>query len=125
MRRPNKKITGDYPLSEYMQISIVIRPFYKNDFEGAYPKIGRALTYADPEFIKENPSLYELVGQIDKILYRIDGTSIRGILIEYKDELKSIYNDIQEHIANWNLSEADKLLYRIEDVFKAIESELD
>jgi len=108
-----------------MQISVTIRPYYENDFEGTYPKIGKALRYVDSDFINQNPSLYELTGQIDKLLYRIDGTSIRDTLIQHKDNLKRIYSNIQEHIANWNLSEADKLLYRIEDIFEEIESELD
>ncbi|MBU2621037.1 MAG: hypothetical protein KKD92_01785 [Proteobacteria bacterium] len=32
---------------------------------------------------------------------------------------------IQENIADWNLAQADKLLYGIEDTFDEIESELD
>ena len=66
-----------------------------------------------------------VVEQIDKLLYRIDGTSIREILIQHKDNLKNIFSTIQKHIANWNLSKADKLLYSIEDIFEEIESELD
>jgi hypothetical protein len=112
-------------MSKNMQITVTIRPFYIKDFEGTYPKLGRALRYVDSDFINQNPSLYELTGQIDKLLYRIDGTSIREILIQHKDELKKIYNTIQESIANWNLSETDKLLYCIEDIFEKIEFELE
>ena len=112
-------------MSKNMQITVTVRPFYDKDFEGTYPKLSRALRYVELEFINQNPSLYELAGQIDKLLYRLDGTSIREALIPHKDNLKNIYNTIQEHIANWDLSEADKFLYRIEDIFGKIESELD
>lgn len=112
-------------MSKNMQITVTIRPFYEKDFEGTYPKLGRALRYVDPDYINQNPSLYEVIEQIDKLLYRIDGTSIREILIPHKDNLKNIFSTIQKHIANWNLSEADKLLYSIEDIFEEIESELD
>ncbi len=112
-------------MSKNMQITVTVQPFYDNDFEGTYPKLGRALRHVDADFTNQNPSLYELTGQIDKLLYRTDGTSIREPLIRHKENLKNIYNTIQDHISKWNLSKADKLLYRIEDIFEEIESELD
>ncbi len=49
---------------------------------------------------------------------------MREVLLQPKDDLKTIYKAAQEKIASRDLSEADQLLYRIEDIFEEIESEL-
>ena len=107
-----------------MQITVTVRPFYSKDFEGHFPKLARRLSALCPDFIRPEPSLYELAGQIDKLLYRTDGTRLRDVLLQHKDDLKTSYRAAQEQIANRNLSEADKSLYRIEDIFEEIELEL-
>lgn len=107
-----------------MQITVTVRPFYSKDFEANFPKLAHRLASLCPDLINPEPSLYELAGQIDKLLYRTDGTHLREILLQHKDDLKNIYKAVQEEIANRNLSNADKLLYRIEDIFEEIESEL-
>ena len=111
-------------MSKHMQITVSVRPFYSKNFEGNFPKLARRLTSLCPDLISPEPSLYELAGQVDKLLYRTDGTPLREALLQRKDDLKAIYKAAQENIANRNLSEADKLLYRIEDIFEEIESEL-
>ncbi len=112
-------------MSKHMQITVTIRPFYSKDFEAAFPKFARALGASASGLVNREPSLYDFAGQIDKLLYRTDGTPLRQVLIRYKDELKKLHTATQEEIANRNLSEADKLLYRIEDIFEEIESELE
>ena len=107
-----------------MQIKVTIQPFYTKDFEQLYPKLVRTLKTAAPDLIKQDPTLYELAGQLDKLLYHSDGTPLREILIQHKEELKKTYVAVQDHIADWNLSKADKLLYRLEDIFEDIESNL-
>ena len=107
-----------------MQITVTVQPFYAKDFEGSFPKLARRLNDLCPDIISPEPSLYELAGQIDKLLYRTEGSHLREVLLRRKNDLKTIYKDAQEHIAGRNLSGADKSLYRIEDIFEDIESEL-
>ena len=107
-----------------MQITVTVQPFYSKNFEENFPKLARRLISLCPDLISPEPSLYELAGQIDKLLYRTDGTHLREVLLQRKDDLKTIYKTAQEKIASRNLSDADKLLYRIEDIFEEIESEL-
>ena len=107
-----------------MQITVEIRPFYNNDFEGTFPNLARALETAGYGFTGKQPSLYELAGQTDRLLYQSDGTSLRELLMPHKDDLKKLYRSIEKNIADRNLSGADKLLYQIEDIFEKIESGL-
>ncbi len=108
-----------------MQLTVKVRPYYEKELKGAYPRLARHLGYLDLDLVEQNPSLYELVGNLDKLLYRFDGTLLKDVLFGQKDKLRQIYKDIQENIACWNLRQADKLLYRIEDIFDEIEMDLD
>ena len=111
-------------MSKYMQITVSVRPFYSKNFEADFPRLARALDSLNSDLIHQDPTLYKFAGQIDTLLYQTDGTYLREVLIQYKDDLKKIYAAVQEEIANRNLSEADKLLYSIEDIFEEIESKL-
>jgi hypothetical protein len=42
----------------------------------------------------------------------------------YRSKTLALYKTAETHIADWNLAEADKSLYQIEDVFDQIEWEL-
>ena len=108
-----------------MQLTVTVRPYYKKDLEGTYPKLARNLGFLDSNLANRNPSLYELVGQLDQLLYRLDGTQLREALLRHSEKLRNQYKIIQENIADWHLAQADKLLYSIEDIFDEIESELD
>lgn len=107
-----------------MQITVTVRPFYQVELRETFPKLARHLGYLDQDLVKRNPSLYELVTQLDKLLYAFDGTQLREVLLRHRKELQSLHKSIEEEIANWNLARADWLLYHIEDVFEEIESEL-
>jgi hypothetical protein len=109
-------------MSKNMQLTVIVRPYYEKDLKGTYPKLVRHLSHLDPSLANRNPSLYELVGQLDQLLYRFDGTPLREALLPHKDRLRSTYRLIQENIAEWHLAQADKLLYTIEDIFDEIES---
>ena len=111
-------------MSKHMQLTVTVRAYYEKDFEKTYPKLSRHLKHLDSNLVSQGPSLYELVGQLDQLLYRFDGTELREVLLEHKDQLRKLYASIQENIANRNLAQADKLLYRIEDIFEEIEFEL-
>ncbi len=112
-------------MSKNMQLTVTVRSYYEKDLEGTYPKLARYLRHLDSSLVNRNPSLYELVGQLDQLLYRFDGTPVREVLLRHGDKLRNVYKIIQENIADWNLAQADKLLYSIEDTFDEIESELD
>ncbi len=112
-------------MSKYMQPTVIIRPYYPKDLEGTYPKLSSYLKHLDSGLVSRNPSLYELVRQLDELLYRLDGTPFREVLLRHKEKLGNLYNTVQENIANWNIAHADQLLYSIEDIFDEIESELD
>ena len=112
-------------MSKHMQLTIDVRPFYKKDMEATYPKLSNNLSRLDASLVDRNPSLYELVGQLDKLLYRFDGTQLREVLLRHKDKLHNAYKSIEENIADWHLDQADKFLYSIEDIFDEIELELD
>ena len=112
-------------MSKHMQITVTIRPFYKKSFEKTYPRLARHLSYHDPGLVDKNPSLYELAGQIDMLLYQFDGTPLRQVLQDHKKLLTQTFHAIEENIADRHLAEADNLLYTLEDIFDDIEYHLD
>jgi hypothetical protein len=108
-----------------MQLTVTVVPYYPRDMEETYPKITRHLKSLDLNLVARNPSLYEIAGKLDKLLYTFDGTPFRDVLLRHRENLRNLYKSMEVNIANWNLSQADQLLYKIEDVFDKIESELD
>ncbi len=112
-------------MSQHMQITVSIRPFYKKSFEKTYPRLARHLSFQNPDLADSNPSLYELAKNIDMLLYRHDGTPLRQVLIDHKQQLTHTFHSIEEHIADRRLAEADNLLYTLEDIFDDIEYHLD
>ncbi len=112
-------------MSKYMHIKVTVLPYYQNDLDGIYPKLARYVKTLDSELGGRNPSLYAISGQLDKILYRFDGTPLREVLLPHKENLRNLYKSIEENIADWNLAQADLLLYKLEDIFDKIESELE
>ena len=111
-------------MSQYMHLTVTVSPYYQNELEGIYPKLARRLRTLNSDLVERNPSLYAIAGQLDKLLYTFDGTPIREVLLRHRDNLLNLYKSIEENIANWNLAQADRLLYKIEDEFDKIESEL-
>ena len=112
-------------MSKYMQLTVTVLPYYQKNLEDTYPKLARYLKSLDSDLVERNPSLYGIAGQLDKLLYKFDGTPVRDILLRHKENLRNLHKSIEENIADWNLAQADQLLYKIEDVFDKIESELD
>ena len=108
-----------------MQFTVTVRPYYEKNLEQTYPKLARNLKYIDSDLVERNPSLYEIAGQLDKLLYTFDGTPFRDVLLRHRENLRNLHKSIEENIADWNLAQADQLLYKIEDAFDKIESELD
>ena len=112
-------------MSKHMQLTVRIRPYYRKGLAGVYPEIARRLGYLHEEWVTEGPSLFEIVGKLDKLLYALEADPpFREILLKYKSKLHRRYEDIEAQIADWHLAQVDKLLYEIEDIFDEIEAEL-
>ena len=112
-------------MSKYMHLTVTVVPYYPRDLEETYPKMARYLKSLDSDLVERNPSLYEIVGQLDKLLHAFEGTKFREVLFRQREKLLNLHKSIEEKIADWNLAQADRLLYKIEDAFDKIESELD
>jgi len=112
-------------MSKYMQLTVDVRAFYTKGFKAAYPKLARELMYAKSISEYDDPALYDLVAKWDQLLYDLDGNpNVKQVLLKYKAQLKALYAEIEGNIADRKLSEADKALYKIEDVFEDIEYDL-
>jgi hypothetical protein len=112
-------------MSKYMQLTVTISPYYQKGLKGTYHKLARDLGYLDSDLVSRDPSLYELVGQFDHLLYRFEGTPLREVFLRHREKLLRIHKNVQDSMANWNLALVDRLLYEIEDVFDEMESELE
>jgi hypothetical protein len=112
-------------MSKYMHLTITVLPYYQKDLAETYPKLARHLISLASDLVERNPSLYAIAGQLDKLLYTFDGTPLREVLLRHRENLRNLHKSTEENIADWNLAEADRLLYKIEDAFDKIESELD
>jgi len=111
-------------MSTYMQLKVTVSPYYQNDFRDAFPNLAQQLGYLKPDLVGRNPSLYELAGQWDKLLYTFDGTPLREVLLRRRDKIQKLHKSIEQEIADWRLAQADKQLYALEDIFGDIEAEL-
>ena len=113
-------------MSKYMQLTVSVRPYYKNGLKKVYPGIAGNLSYLNEGLVEEGPSLFDIVGKLDKLLYDLEGNPpLREILLKYRDKLRKLHEGVQEHIADWDLAKADQALYKIEDIFDEIEWKLD
>jgi len=112
-------------MSKYMQLTVTVTPYYQENLEDTYPNLARRLKALDSDLADRNPSLYAIAGQLDKLLYKFDGTPVREVLLRHRENLRTLHKSIEENIADWNLAQADQLLYKMEDLFDKIESELE
>ena len=112
-------------MSKYMQMTVQICSYHKKGLEADYPKFAKALSFLDEKWAGQDLSLFDIAGRVDRLLYDAEGNRpFREILLKHKDNLRKLYKTVESHIADWNLAEADKTLYQIEDVFDQIEWEL-
>jgi hypothetical protein len=116
--------TGRYVMSKHMQLKVEVRSYYAKDLGSAFPNLARHLSRLDPAWPERNPSLYELAGQLDKLFYASEGSVLGKLLRLNGTGLRKLFHDIEAHIADWQLAIADRLLYRLEDIFEEIEREL-
>ena len=113
-------------MSKHMQLTVDVRPYYRDHFKAVYPKLAANLSHAKALREDDEPSLYDLVGNLDKLLYALDGNpACKEILLKHKDALKKLHEEVEGYIADWKLAQADQALYKLEDIFGEIEWELD
>jgi hypothetical protein len=112
-------------MSKYMQLTVRVRSYHQKGLEADYPKFAKALSLLDDRWTGQDLSLFDIAGRVDRLLYDAEGNpSLREILLKHKDNLRTLHKTAETRIADWNLAEADKTLYQIEDVFDQIEWEL-
>ncbi|HID30261.1 MAG TPA: hypothetical protein EYP19_09680 [Desulfobacterales bacterium] len=113
-------------MSKYMQLTVRIQSYYNKDgLKKAYPRLAHRLSYLDEPWVEGSPSLFEIIGKLDQLLYRLEGDPpFRELLLKHRPALHRLYEGIEERIADWRLAKADRLLYQIEDIFEDIEAEL-
>lgn len=112
-------------MSKYMQLEVRVTPYYKKDMASDFPNIFRGLNYLNTTWQEKEPSFFDIVEKLDKLLYDLEGNPpFREILLKHQDKLRKLHKDVEAHIADWDLAKADKALYQMEDVFDKIEWEL-
>ncbi len=113
-------------MSKHMQLTVKVQPYYKENLKAVYPKIAGHLSRVDQALVEKDPSIFDLVGKLDKLLYALDGNpAFKEILLKHKEDLFNLYDTIQNAIADWELARADQALYKLEDIFGEIEWEAD
>jgi len=112
-------------MSKFMQLKVRVTPYYKQGMASVYPNISRGLGYLNQAWLEKEPSFFDIVGKLDKLLYDLEGNPpFREILLKHKDTLRKLHKDVEAHIADWDLAKADTALYQMEDIFDKIEWEL-
>ena len=111
-------------MSRTMQLTVVVKPFYQPDFQAAYPRLARHLGYLQPDLVARNPSLFELAGRLDHLLYVFDTTPLRTALLPHRTRILALHKASEEQIADRRLAQADALLYQLEDIFDDIEQQV-
>ena len=108
-----------------MQMRIRILPYYNRGFKETFPKIAHSLRHVKLVSQEENPSLFSLVGHFDTVLHTLEADApVRRVFMVHREKLKTLYEEVEEQIADWQLAKADQALYKIEDIFDDIEKEL-
>ena len=112
-------------MSKYMQMKIRILPYYSKSFRHVYPNMAKRLIGFDEAWVEAGPSLFDIVGRLDKLLYHLEGDPpFRQILLDQKKLLHDLYETVEANVADWHLAKVDETLYKMEDIFDDIEREL-
>jgi len=108
-----------------MQLTVRIRPYFKDGLKGTYPALAQELSRLDAFREAEDFSLFDIVQRLDQTPYELEqNPPFREILLKHRRELLNLHEKIETHIADWQLAQADKMLYQVEDIFDDIEREL-
>ena len=112
-------------MSKTMQTRISIIPFFNPSFKGLFPKLNRYLLDEGVEVDDYKVSLYHLIDEFERILYKSGlYPHFREIIEKYRLRLTSLHTKVEEKIASSMAVEIDSILYEIEVVFAEIEKDL-
>ena len=112
-------------MSKYMQLTVNVRPYYKENLKEVYPKIASNLSHINEFKVEEVPLIFDLVGKPVWLYCTSDvNPAFKDILLKYRNKLSNLHEKIQDH-ADWIWPQADQVIYKIVDIFDEIEWELD
>jgi len=111
-------------MSRVMQLRVEVKACYQPDFQSVYPRLAHHLSTLQPQLAARQPSLWELAGQLDHLLYLFDSTPLRTALLPHRAKILALHKEIEKNIADRQLAAADALLYRLEDIFDEVERDL-
>jgi hypothetical protein len=112
-------------MSEYQQIRVRIEPVYPKGLAKAFPRLQGLLAEVDNRLLKESPPLYDLVPLLVALSQRQDLPDQVGQAVSRLGQpIVHLRMQVEEAIAGWRLSAAEKLLNDLEDAFKALEEAL-
>ncbi len=112
-------------MSKTMQTRISIVPFFSPSFKGLFPKLNRYLLDEGVEIDDYKVSLYHLIIELERILYKPDiSPLLKEVIEKYRQRLTSLHGLVEQRIASAMASEIDPILYDIEDAFSELEKDL-
>jgi hypothetical protein len=108
-----------------MQTRISIVPFFHPSFKGLFPKLNKYLLDEGVEIDDYKVSLYHLITELERILFKQDLNPLfKEVIEKYRQRLTSLHRQVEQRIATATASEIDPILYDIEDAFAEFEKDL-
>ncbi|MBU1277187.1 MAG: hypothetical protein KJ720_17575 [Proteobacteria bacterium] len=112
-------------MSRWMQIRVRVEPVYKTTFAKEFPKLYQVAIGLDNSLIGQNPSLMDLVPVVVRLSQEKElAPGLSGAIEHYGPKIVALHRQITEAIGGWKLSDAETLLYELEDNFVSFEKEL-
>jgi hypothetical protein len=81
-------------MSKYMQLTVTVNSYYQKNLADNYPNLARNLKVLDRELVDRNPLPYAIAGQCDSLLYKVDGTPVRDVLLRHRENLRNLHKSI-------------------------------
>ncbi len=112
-------------MSVYQQIRVRVEPVYKKGLAKAFPRLHRVLSGVDNRLLEDSPPLYDLVETLVDLSHASEpDPQVARAVAEHGPAIVSLRRRIEEAIGGWRLSQAEKLLYELEEAFAALEKDL-
>ena len=112
-------------MSKVMQIRVRVEPYWARSLKADLPRLGPALAEVDYDLVDQNPSLLTIIEHLGRLTDNpaLD-TAVKQALVKRGPELLALRRAVDDALGEWRLSEADKVLYQIEDIFFEIDKSL-
>ena len=112
-------------MSKWMQIRVRVEAVYKKGLAKQFPQLYKVVTGLDNSLIDQNPPLYDLVPYIVRLSQEKDlEPGLSSAIEHYGPKMVELHRQVSEAIGGWKLSDAEKMLYELEDNFVEFEKEL-